>query len=84
MGTATRLSDLLGIPVNTVNYDSEQALDNLRSGEVAAVALVAGKPAPPNWRESGLHFLSVPLDPAVNAGYLPARLTAADYPGLIP
>jgi TRAP-type uncharacterized transport system substrate-binding protein len=85
--TAARLFDLLRIPVHTVNYDPEQALEKLRSGEIAAVALVAGKPAPLFCEligENGLHFLSIPLDPAANAGYLPARLTAADYPGLIP
>jgi hypothetical protein len=85
--TTARLFDLLRIPVHTVNYDPQQALEKLRSGEVAAVALVAGKPAPLFGEligENGLHFLSVPLDSAMNAGYLPARLTAADYPGLIP
>jgi hypothetical protein len=34
--------------------------------------------------ESGLHFLSLSLDPTVNVGYAPACLTAADYPGLTP
>jgi TRAP-type uncharacterized transport system substrate-binding protein len=85
--TAARLFDLFRIRVHTVNYDPEQALEKLRSGEVAAVALVAGKPAPLFCEligENGLHFLSIPIEPLVNAGYLPARLTAADYPGLIP
>jgi TRAP transporter TAXI family solute receptor len=85
--TATRLFNLLGTPVSTVNGDPAEALEKLRRGEVAAVALVAGKPAPlfcDLVGESGLHFLSIPLEPAVNAGYVPARLTAADYPGLIP
>ena len=85
--TAARLFDLLGIPVSTTNDAPEEALEKLRQGEVAAVALVAGKPAPifsDLFGEDGLHFLSIPLDPAANAGYVPARLTAADYPGLIP
>jgi uncharacterized protein len=85
--TATRLFDLLGIPVSAVNDDPHEALEKLRNGEVAAVALVAGKPTPlfcDLIGESGLHFLSIPLDPPVSAGYVPARLTAADYPGLIP
>jgi TRAP-type uncharacterized transport system substrate-binding protein len=85
--TTVRLFDLLRIPVHTVNYDPEQALEKLRSGEIAAVALVAGKPAPLFCAligENGLHFLSIPLGPGMDAGYLPARLTAADYPGLIP
>jgi uncharacterized protein len=59
----------------------------LRRGEIAAIALVAGKPAPLFCEligESGLHFLAIPLDPAVTTAYMPARFTAADYPGLVP
>ena len=85
--TAARLFDLLRIPVHTVNYDPQQALEKLRSGEIAALAFVAGKPAPIFCEligENELHFLSVPLNAAVNAGYLPARLSAGDYPSLIP
>jgi len=57
--TAIRLFNLLGIPVSTVNEDPEEALEKLRSGAVAAVALVAGKPAPlfcDLIGETGLHF----------------------------
>ena len=42
-----------------VNEDPEEALEKLRSGAVAAVALVAGKPAPlfcDLIGENGLHF----------------------------
>ena len=31
-----------------------------------------------------MHFLAIPLNPAVTATYVPTRLTAADYPGLVP
>jgi hypothetical protein len=58
--TAARLFDLLGITVTTTNDDPEEALEKLRRGEIAAVALVAGKPAPVFCdliRENGLHFL---------------------------
>jgi TRAP-type uncharacterized transport system substrate-binding protein len=85
--TAARLFDLLGIAVTTTNDDPEEALEKLRQGEAVAVALVAGKPAPVFCdliSENGLHFFSIPPDAAVGAGYVPARLTAADYPGLIP
>jgi uncharacterized protein len=85
--TAARLFDLLGIAVTTTNDDPEEALEKLRQGEVVAVALVVGKPAPVFCDligENGLHFLSIPSDAAVGAGYVPARLTASDYPGLIP
>jgi uncharacterized protein len=85
--TAARLFDLLGIGVTTTDDDPEEAIEKLRQGEVAAVALVAGKPAPVFCDligENGLHFLSIPSAATVGAGYVPARLTAGDYPGLVP
>jgi hypothetical protein len=65
----------------------EEALEKLRQGEVAAVALVAGKPAPvfcDLFGENGLHFLPIPSNVVIGAGDAPARLTAGDYPGLVP
>jgi TRAP-type uncharacterized transport system substrate-binding protein len=85
--TAARLFDLLKIPVTATSDNQEAALDKLRKGEIAAIAFVAGKPAP-IFRDltsnDGLHFLAIPLNPAVTATYVPTRLTAADYPGLVP
>ena len=85
--TAGRLFELLNIPVVATNDDQEVALEKLRRGEIAAMAFVAGKPAPifrnPATAD-GLHFLAIPLNPAVTASYIPTRLTAADYPGLVP
>jgi hypothetical protein len=63
------------------------ALDKLHRGEIAAMAFVAGKPAPifRNLNANdGFHFLAIPLNPAVTASYVPTRLTAADYPGVVP
>ena len=85
--TAARLFDLLGFAVTTTNDDPQEALEKLRQGEVAAVALVAGNPAPVFCDligENGLHFLPIPSAAAVSAGNVPARLTAGDYPGLVP
>ncbi len=84
--TAGRVFELLGVPVEPVDDAPELALDRLRRGEISAMALVAGKPASlfqglP--RETGLHFLAVPLDQRVINAYVPTSLTAADYPGLI-
>jgi TRAP transporter TAXI family solute receptor len=85
--TAARLFDQLRIAVTTTNDDPREALEKLRQGDVVAVALVAGKPAPAFCDligENGLHFLSIPSDAAAGAGYTSARLTAGDYPGLVP
>src|SRR5262245_38471821 len=85
--TANRLFDLLKIAVTPAYDDQEVALGKLREGEIAALAFVAGKPAPLFCNiaaEDGLHFLSVPLNPAITAAYVPTRLTAQDYPGLVP
>ena len=85
--TAARLFDLLNIPVIPTYDGHEVALEKLRKGEIAAIAFVAGKPAP-LFRdiagEDGLHFLAIPLNPAVTAVYVPTRLTVQDYPGLVP
>jgi uncharacterized protein len=84
--TAGRLFQLLKIPVETENDDTRAALDKLRQGEIAALAVVAAKPAG-LFRgldgKDGLHFLAVPINPAVTAAFVPTRLDAADYPGLI-
>jgi TRAP-type uncharacterized transport system substrate-binding protein len=85
--TAARLFELLNIPATATNDDQEVAVDKLRRGEIAAMAFVAGKPAPifRNLNANdGFHFLAIPLNPAVTASYVPTRLTAADYPGVVP
>jgi TRAP-type uncharacterized transport system substrate-binding protein len=85
--TAARLFDLLKIAVTPTYDDQEVALGKLRSGEIAALAFVAGKPAPLFCNiaaEEGLHFLAIPLNPAITEAYVPTRLSAQEYPGLVP
>ena len=85
--TASRLFDALKIPVTLTNDIQEVALDKLRRGEIAAIAFVAGKPAPLFLglkSDDGLHFLTVPFNPATSSVYAPTRLSAADYPDVIP
>src|SRR6266481_9757208 len=82
--TASRLFDLLKLTVSMVNDSQDVALDKLRRGEIAALAFVAGKPAPlflPLKGNDGLHFLAVPINEGISKVYIPARVSAADYPG---
>jgi hypothetical protein len=61
-------------------------LGKLRNGEIKALALVAGKPAPffrDITRDEGLHLLAVPFNSMMAASYIPTRLTAAAYPNLV-
>jgi TRAP-type uncharacterized transport system substrate-binding protein len=84
--TASRLFDLLKITATMTNDNQEVALQKLRKGEIAALALVAAKPAP-LFRDlkasDGLHLLSIAPTPAVTAAYAPTQITAGDYPNLV-
>jgi uncharacterized protein len=84
--TASRLFDSIKLQV-TATYDNQlAALEKLRKGEIAAIAFVAGKPAPLFYTiegETGLHFLNVPYRTTPTSVYAPTRLTTADYPTLV-
>ncbi|WP_270933777.1 TAXI family TRAP transporter solute-binding subunit [Falsiroseomonas oryzae] len=85
--TAQLVFEGLGIRIEAAHDPQDVALERLRTGEIAAMAFVAGQPArifaqlP---QGSGLRFLPLPLTPALLDTYLPARLTAARYPTLVP
>ena len=85
--TGPRLFDLLGIQVEPTGFGQALALEKLRRGEIAAMAVVVGKPAPlfaAVRPQDHLHFLAVPLKGGLAAAYLPARLGSEDYPDLVP
>ncbi len=84
--SARAVFEALGLRVEFTHFDPVTALDKLRSGEISALAYVAGKPVPLFQRvrpEDDLHFLSLELPAAMLERYLPAKLTRADYPNLI-
>jgi len=63
-----------------------EALARLRSGEVAAVVTLSGRPAAELagiGPIEGLHLLPVPFAAGLQAEYYPASLPASAYPGLI-
>ncbi|MBN8874338.1 MAG: TAXI family TRAP transporter solute-binding subunit [Rhodospirillales bacterium] len=84
--TASVLFGALGIRPTLANDDQDVALEKLKRGEIAAMVYVVGKPASLFSRidaPAGLHFLSIPLAPALAETYLPSRLDHAQYPALI-
>ena len=84
--TAKRLFDALKISVSVTHDSQDVALEKLRKGEIAALAFVTGKPTPfftALNTEDGLHFVPIYFNEAAGANYVPTRLTASDYPGLV-
>ncbi len=76
----------LGIEVEKTFVPHPAALEQMRKGEMAAVVFVTSKPVDAfvkrKWDE-GFKFLPVPWGPKLADYYVPASLTAADYPALV-
>ena len=76
----------LGVEVEQVLYDNPTALQKLKSGELAALVRVIGKPVdffnkiPAN---SGLHFVQIPFSKAFADYYTVGEFTHKEYPGLV-
>ena len=76
----------LGIHPIEVNMGQGDAVEKLKTGELAATILIAGKPTGLMGKlraSQGLRFLSVQFAKPLQADYLPAVLTHADYPSMI-
>jgi TRAP-type uncharacterized transport system substrate-binding protein len=83
--TGPRLFDSLKVKVEATSYSQALALQKLKAGEIAAMAVVAGKPVAlfQSLRaQDKLHFLRMPLKGDM-AEYIPARLDPEDYPDLV-
>lgn len=85
--TGQLLFEALKIKVNEVNLTLAEALLKIKSGEIAATLLLAGKPAPVLERignDGGeLKLIPIPYEEELEADYLPSKLTASDYPTLL-
>ena len=90
-GSGTQLSsrdifERLGIKVTEVNMGQNDAFEALKSGQIAASVLIAGKPTGSTAKlkaADGFRILPVAFDKALQDDYLPATLTHDDYPNLI-
>src|SRR6266436_6548913 len=85
--TGTIIFQRLGVQVEQALVDNATALPKVKSGELAALVRVIGKPIdffakiPTN---SGLHFMPIPFSKAFADYYTVGELTSKEYPALIP
>jgi TRAP transporter TAXI family solute receptor len=77
----------LGIEPVEVNMGQADAFEKLKTGEITATVLIAGKPTASMAKvaaEPGLRLVPVEFAKPLQDDYLPATLTSQDYPNLIP
>jgi TRAP-type uncharacterized transport system substrate-binding protein len=85
--TGTIVFQRLGVQVEQVLYDNPTALQKLKTGELAALVRVIGRPIdffakiPAN---SGLHFVPIPFSKIFADYYALGELSNKDYPTLVP
>jgi TRAP transporter TAXI family solute receptor len=83
--TSLIVFERLGIKPNVVYIEQRIAMEKLRNGEIDAVIAVQGKPskAISQFKDDRFHLVPVDYAKPLQNDYLPAILTAADYPNLI-
>jgi TRAP transporter TAXI family solute receptor len=92
VGSGTQFStrlifELLGIKAQEINVGQADGYQMVKSGEIAATVLIAGKPTGSFSKfklEPGMKLLPVPYTEVLEQDYFPAKLTSDDYPALIP
>jgi TRAP transporter TAXI family solute receptor len=81
-----RIFEILGIKVEEVNMGQADGYQRVKSGDIAASVLIAGKPAGSFAKfvlEPGMTLLGVPYTEGLEEDYLPTKLTHEDYPNII-
>jgi hypothetical protein len=83
--TALTVFERLGLKPKVVYIEQRIALEKLKAGEIDAVIVVGGKPykAVSGFNDDRFHLVTVDYEKALQADYLPASLSAKDYPNLI-
>jgi TRAP transporter TAXI family solute receptor len=85
--TGTIIFQRLGIQVQQANVDISTAMQQLKTGELAAMIRLVGKPIDFFARipaEAGLHLLPVPFSKVFADYYTIGEFTADQYPNLMP
>ena len=83
--TALTVFDRLGMKPNVVYIEQRIALEKMRNGEIDAVIVCGGKPykSVSSFKDDRFHLVTVDYSKPLQADYLPATLSAKDYPNLI-
>jgi TRAP transporter TAXI family solute receptor len=84
--TALTVFERLGLKANFVYVEQRIAMEKLKTGEIDAVIVVGGKPykSVSNFVNDGrFHLVTVDYDRPLQGDYLPASMSAKDYPNLI-
>ncbi|MDE2375661.1 TAXI family TRAP transporter solute-binding subunit [Bradyrhizobium sp.] len=84
--TALTVFERLGMKANVVYIEQRIAMEKLKAGEIDAVIVVGGKPykSVSTFNNDGrFHLANVDYAKPLQSDYLPATLTAKDYPNLI-
>jgi TRAP transporter TAXI family solute receptor len=84
--TALTVFERLGLKADFAYIEQRIAMEKLKKGELDAVIVVGGKPykSVSSFQNDGrFHLVTVDYDKPLQGDYLPASLTAKDYPNLI-
>jgi TRAP transporter TAXI family solute receptor len=83
--TALIVFERLGIKPKFVYIEQRIAMEKMRAGQIDAVIAVQGKPskAVGSFKDDRFHLVPVDYAKPLQGDYLPATLTAKDYPNLI-
>jgi TRAP transporter TAXI family solute receptor len=83
--TATVVFERLGVKPKFVYVEQRIALEKMRAGEIDAVVAVGGKPykSVSTFKDDRFHLVPVEYAKPLQGDYLPASLSAKDYPNLV-
>jgi len=83
--TALTVFERLGLKPKVVYIEQRIAMEKLKAGEIDAVIVVGGKPykSVSQFKDDRFHLVRVDYEKPLQGDYLPASLSAKDYPNLI-
>jgi TRAP-type uncharacterized transport system substrate-binding protein len=83
--TVLTVAERLGLKADWLYIEQRIAMEKLKAGQIDAVIVVGGKPykSVSSFKDDRFHLVNVDYAKPLQGDYLPASLSAADYPNLI-